>query len=214
MTSWRASAALTPPRHQRRRQPFRPAISSRGALSFSPSPHRFPFDGALLLLRCPRRTLASLGAPDRGTGPNAFSSIDGPFNVPRAISRIALDAASPYLSSPPFPSLLLLYRIFYLTEGHPPFRHSTFASIRLDFLDLLDFPMSVLEKRASNEIVAASSSDIEERHAQALHHGPPPFRWASLWEPAQINPLNGKSYTLPILRLTDQYSINFHLAVR
>ncbi|BGO91810.1 hypothetical protein NBRC10512_007607 [Rhodotorula toruloides] len=72
--------------------------------------------------------------------------------------------------------------------------------------------MSVLEKRASNEIVAASSSDIEERHALGLHHGPPPFRWASLWEPAQINPLNGKSYTLPILRLTDQYSINFHLA--
>ncbi|BGP40529.1 hypothetical protein JCM10449v2_004491 [Rhodotorula kratochvilovae] len=77
--------------------------------------------------------------------------------------------------------------------------------------------MSDIEKHRSNEIVAASTHDIEEQSLsegakRALHGGPPPFRWASLWEPAVINPLNGKSYTLPILRLTDQYAINFHLA--
>lgn len=76
--------------------------------------------------------------------------------------------------------------------------------------------MSDMEKRSStNDVVAASTHDIEEQGLsddakRALHGGPPPFRWASLWEPAQINPLNGKSYTLPMLRLNDQYAINFH----
>ncbi|GAA5880529.1 hypothetical protein JCM8547_002038 [Rhodosporidiobolus lusitaniae] len=80
--------------------------------------------------------------------------------------------------------------------------------------------MSDIEKRSTsdNEIQPAPSVDVEKARREsdaarhALHGGPPPFRWASLWEPAQINPLNGKSYTLPILNLRDQYAINFHLA--
>ena len=53
---------------------------------------------------------------------------------------------------------------------------------------------------------------MSDKAKHALHGGAPPFRWASLWEPAKVNHLNGKSYTLPILNLRDQYSINFHLA--
>ena len=77
--------------------------------------------------------------------------------------------------------------------------------------------MSDLEKQVSSDIVAASTYGHEKRglsdQAQRIPTGgPPPFRWASLWEPAVLNPLNGKSYTLPIFRLTDQYAINFHRA--
>lgn len=60
------------------------------------------------------------------------------------------------------------------------------------------------------EEIAPEHKDVEADILQRVLPGPPPFRWASLWEPAQINPLNGKSYTLPLLRLTDQYAINFH----
>ncbi|KAJ7847087.1 nitrate/nitrite porter [Mycena olivaceomarginata] len=42
--------------------------------------------------------------------------------------------------------------------------------------------------------------------------GPPPFQWSHLWGPPIINPLNGKSYTLPILNLTNPYSRSFHLS--
>ncbi|PWN91803.1 MFS general substrate transporter [Acaromyces ingoldii] len=38
------------------------------------------------------------------------------------------------------------------------------------------------------------------------------FRWASLWEPAVVNPLNGKSYTLPLFRIWDPYSVAFWMA--
>ncbi|GAA5967836.1 hypothetical protein JCM11641_005781 [Rhodosporidiobolus odoratus] len=78
--------------------------------------------------------------------------------------------------------------------------------------------MSIEKRPSSDEIaVAPSPVDIEEAQLsgeakRALHGGPPPFRWASLWEPAQINPLNGKSYTLPMFNLRDQYGRNFHLA--
>ncbi|GJN90906.1 hypothetical protein Rhopal_003920-T1 [Rhodotorula paludigena] len=76
--------------------------------------------------------------------------------------------------------------------------------------------MSDLEKRDSHEIMPVSSPVMEhsatEANRRALSGVPPPFRWASLWEPAVVNPLNGKSFTFPILNLRDQYSINFHLA--
>ncbi|GAA5820628.1 hypothetical protein JCM11251_003083 [Rhodosporidiobolus azoricus] len=78
--------------------------------------------------------------------------------------------------------------------------------------------MSDSEKRSTtDEIMVSPSHDIEEQKLspeakRALYGGPPPFRWASLWEPAQINPLNGKSYTLPIFNLTQQCAVNFHLA--
>ncbi|KAJ1024223.1 hypothetical protein NDA18_004396 [Ustilago nuda] len=38
------------------------------------------------------------------------------------------------------------------------------------------------------------------------------FRWSSLWRPAEINSLNGKSFTFPIFRILDTYSISFWLA--
>ncbi|GAC93275.1 hypothetical protein PHSY_000839 [Pseudozyma hubeiensis SY62] len=38
------------------------------------------------------------------------------------------------------------------------------------------------------------------------------FQWSSLWRPAVINPMNGKSHTFPILRIWDAYSIAFWLA--
>ncbi|KAJ9474026.1 hypothetical protein PHBOTO_004089 [Pseudozyma hubeiensis] len=38
------------------------------------------------------------------------------------------------------------------------------------------------------------------------------FQWSSLWRPAVINPLNGKSHTFPIFRIWDPYSIAFWLA--
>ncbi|BGP48644.1 hypothetical protein JCM10450v2_004520 [Rhodotorula kratochvilovae] len=77
--------------------------------------------------------------------------------------------------------------------------------------------MSDIEKRESNEIVPVHTRDVEgqvlsDQATRALHGGPPPFRWSSLWKPAVVSPLNGKSYTLPILKLNDQYAINFHLA--
>lgn len=42
---------------------------------------------------------------------------------------------------------------------------------------------------------------------------PPPFAWSSLWKRAEVNPLNLKSYTLPILNLRDPYARSFHLYV-
>lgn len=38
------------------------------------------------------------------------------------------------------------------------------------------------------------------------------FRWASLWEPSVVNPINGKSFTFPIFRFWDSYSLVFWLA--
>lgn len=38
------------------------------------------------------------------------------------------------------------------------------------------------------------------------------FQWSSLWRPAVINPLNGKSHTFPIFRVWDAYSTAFWLS--
>jgi len=43
-------------------------------------------------------------------------------------------------------------------------------------------------------------------------HGPPPFAWSHLWKPAIVNPVNLKSYTIPIFNLTDPYAQAFHLS--
>ncbi|KAG8720341.1 hypothetical protein FRC09_009736 [Ceratobasidium sp. 395] len=40
----------------------------------------------------------------------------------------------------------------------------------------------------------------------------PPFKWSSLWSDPVINPLNMKSYTIPLFNLTNRYSISFHLS--
>jgi len=44
--------------------------------------------------------------------------------------------------------------------------------------------------------------------------GAPPFKWSHLWEPAIVNPVNLKSYTIPIFNLRDPYSQSFHLSWR
>ena len=38
------------------------------------------------------------------------------------------------------------------------------------------------------------------------------FEWSSLWKKAEVNPLNGKSFTFPIFRFWDMYSTAFWLA--
>ncbi|KDR71725.1 hypothetical protein GALMADRAFT_143523 [Galerina marginata CBS 339.88] len=40
----------------------------------------------------------------------------------------------------------------------------------------------------------------------------PPFKWSHLWEPAIVNPVNLKSYTIPIFNLRDPYARAFHLS--
>ncbi|PWN37680.1 MFS general substrate transporter [Meira miltonrushii] len=52
---------------------------------------------------------------------------------------------------------------------------------------------------------------VSEAQLQA-RSGSLPFRWQSLWEPAVINSVNGKSFTFPIFRIWDPYSIAFWLA--
>jgi hypothetical protein len=44
--------------------------------------------------------------------------------------------------------------------------------------------------------------------------GAPPFKWSQLWEPAIVNPVNLKSYTIPIFNLRDPYARSFHLSWR
>ncbi|KAJ3562977.1 hypothetical protein NP233_g9238 [Leucocoprinus birnbaumii] len=41
---------------------------------------------------------------------------------------------------------------------------------------------------------------------------PPPFQWSHLWEPAIVNPVNLKSYTIPLFNLKDPYARAFHLS--
>ncbi|KAF8887007.1 putative high affinity nitrate transporter [Gymnopilus junonius] len=43
-------------------------------------------------------------------------------------------------------------------------------------------------------------------------HGVPPFKWSHLWKPAIVNPVNLKSYTIPIFNLWDPYARAFHLS--
>jgi NNP family nitrate/nitrite transporter-like MFS transporter len=47
---------------------------------------------------------------------------------------------------------------------------------------------------------------------KAAQHGHYKFRWSSLWQPAVVNPINGKSFTFPIFRFWDPYSTTFWLA--
>ncbi|CAA7263901.1 unnamed protein product [Cyclocybe aegerita] len=52
-------------------------------------------------------------------------------------------------------------------------------------------------------------SDTENQRTTAVA---PRFKRSHLWEPAIVNPLNLKSYTIPILNLNDPYSRAFHLS--
>lgn len=49
----------------------------------------------------------------------------------------------------------------------------------------------------------------KEKAARAGHYE---FKWASLYRPAVVNPINGKSHTFPLLRFWDSYSTAFWLA--
>lgn len=55
-------------------------------------------------------------------------------------------------------------------------------------------------------------TETEKKEKELKEFGYHKFRWSSLWQPAEINPLNGKSYTFPILRIFDVYSTAFWLA--
>jgi len=47
---------------------------------------------------------------------------------------------------------------------------------------------------------------------RAAQRGEFKFRFASLWEPAVVNPVNGKSFTFPLFRFWDPYSVAFWMA--
>jgi NNP family nitrate/nitrite transporter-like MFS transporter len=57
-----------------------------------------------------------------------------------------------------------------------------------------------------------SSEEYVSEVQKTAQAGYMPFRFASLWEPAVINPINGKSFTMPMLRIWDPYSIAFWMA--
>ncbi|KAJ6518254.1 nitrate/nitrite porter [Mycena vitilis] len=65
--------------------------------------------------------------------------------------------------------------------------------------------------------LADSSPNPGDKHSVTLAKNAkssvaPPFTWSHLWEPPIINPLNAKSYTLPIFNLNNPYSRSFHLS--
>jgi len=61
----------------------------------------------------------------------------------------------------------------------------------------------------------ASNQDFHNENKSGSHAvGPPPFTWSQLWEPAVVNPINLKSYTIPIFNLADPYARSFHLSWR
>ncbi|KAG6916079.1 hypothetical protein DXG01_008553 [Tephrocybe rancida] len=51
----------------------------------------------------------------------------------------------------------------------------------------------------------------EEKGGENIQ-GPPEFTWSHLWSPAVVNPVNLKSYTIPIFNLRDPYARSFHLS--
>ncbi|EST08075.1 Major facilitator superfamily [Kalmanozyma brasiliensis GHG001] len=55
-------------------------------------------------------------------------------------------------------------------------------------------------------------TEDEKKEKDMKDYGYHKFRWSSLWNPAVINPLNGKSHTFPIFRIWDSYSTAFWLA--
>ncbi|KAB5593145.1 Nitrate transporter [Ceratobasidium theobromae] len=73
-------------------------------------------------------------------------------------------------------------------------------SIRVLSSSLEWFPKCTLSCRPTLRLNATRSN------------GPPPFKWSSLWEAPVVNPLNLKSYTIPIFNLNNRYSVSFHLS--
>lgn len=58
----------------------------------------------------------------------------------------------------------------------------------------------------------ATVSAYVSEDEKAARSGNYPFRWSSLWSPAVVNPVNGKSLTFPLLRVWDSYGTAFWLA--
>lgn len=75
--------------------------------------------------------------------------------------------------------------------------------------DITVLPNEVHQNATGGVVTTETYISETQRAAQAGHLS---FRFASLWEPSIINPVNGKSYTLPILRIWDPYSIAFWMA--
>ncbi|KAK0522091.1 hypothetical protein OC834_006410 [Tilletia horrida] len=59
---------------------------------------------------------------------------------------------------------------------------------------------------------AVTTDEYISEHQRAVEQGTLKFKWSSLWEPAVINPINGKSTTFNILRVWDPYAVAFWLA--
>ncbi|KAF5334644.1 hypothetical protein D9611_011951 [Ephemerocybe angulata] len=57
-----------------------------------------------------------------------------------------------------------------------------------------------------------SSPQVISLLAMPAVNSPPEFKWAHLWQPAIVNPVNLKSYTIPFFNLRDPYSRSFHLS--
>ncbi|PWZ01234.1 MFS general substrate transporter [Testicularia cyperi] len=55
-------------------------------------------------------------------------------------------------------------------------------------------------------------TEKEQREQDLKASGYHEFKWSSLWKPAVINPLNGRSMTFPLFRFWDVYSTAFWLA--
>lgn len=55
-------------------------------------------------------------------------------------------------------------------------------------------------------------TEEEKKEKDLKEFGYNKFRWSSLWSPAEINPLNGRSMTFPLLRPWDAYGTAFWLA--
>ncbi|CAD6891452.1 unnamed protein product [Tilletia laevis] len=59
---------------------------------------------------------------------------------------------------------------------------------------------------------AVTNEEYKSEHQRAVEQGTVKFTWSSLWKPAVINPINGKSTTFNILRVWDPYAVAFWLA--
>ncbi|KAK0544436.1 hypothetical protein OC844_007465, partial [Tilletia horrida] len=59
---------------------------------------------------------------------------------------------------------------------------------------------------------AVTTDEYISEHQRAVEQGTLKFKWSSLWEPAVINPINGKSTTFNTLRVWDPYAVAFWLA--
>ncbi|CAO1613682.1 unnamed protein product [Sympodiomycopsis kandeliae] len=89
-----------------------------------------------------------------------------------------------------------------------PSTSSSSASIRTHRQEIERYDSSQQPRWATKPTIGAHDWTSESKSAQNAHFG---FKWKSLWMPAVVNPLNGKSHTFPLLRLWDPYAKAFWL---